>query len=72
MIMNKYYPGEPVNIHIKSLINIMQENNWVITTQKRVGVNYHFFYNRELIITIYGGACKKGIYVEERLFKSNC
>ena len=33
-IMNKYDPGEPVNIHIQSLINIMQENNWVITTKK--------------------------------------
>ena len=25
----KYYPGEPVNIHKQSLINIIQENNWV-------------------------------------------
>ena len=33
-IMNKYYPGEPINIHIKLLINIMLKNNWVITTQK--------------------------------------
>ena len=33
-IMNKYYPGEPVNIPIQSLINIMQEKNWVITTKK--------------------------------------
>ena len=32
--MNKYYPGEPVNIHIQPLINIMHENNWVITTKK--------------------------------------
>ena len=30
----KYYPGEPVNIHIQSLINIIQENNWLITTKK--------------------------------------
>ena len=30
----KYYPGEPVNIHIQSLINIIQENNRVITTKK--------------------------------------
>ena len=42
MIINIYYPGEPVNIHIKSLINIIQENNWVITT-KKVRVNYHYF-----------------------------
>ena len=25
IIMNKYYPGEPVNIRIKSLIDVMQE-----------------------------------------------
>ena len=30
----KYYPGEPFNIHIKSLVNIIQEKNWVIATQK--------------------------------------
>ena len=24
MIINIYYPGEPVNIHIQSLINIIQ------------------------------------------------
>ena len=40
--MNKYYAGEPVNIHIQSLINIMQENNIVIN-KKRVRVNYHYF-----------------------------
>ena len=34
MIINIYYPGEPVNIHIKSLLNIIQENNLVITTKK--------------------------------------
>ena len=33
-IMNKYYPGEPVNIHIQKLIIIIKENNWVITTKK--------------------------------------
>ena len=32
--MNEYYIGEPVNIHIQSLINIMQENNRLITTKK--------------------------------------
>ena len=25
MIMNKYYPGGLVNVHIQSLINIMQD-----------------------------------------------
>ena len=40
----RYYPGESVNIHIQSLINIIQENNWVINYhQKGVRVNYHYF-----------------------------
>ena len=30
----KYYPGEPVNIHIQSLIDINQEKNRAITTKK--------------------------------------
>ena len=30
----KYYPGELVNIHIQPLINLILENNWVITTKK--------------------------------------
>ena len=33
-IMRKYYLDEPINIHIQSLINIFQENNWVITRKK--------------------------------------
>ena len=33
--MNEYYIGEPVNIHIQSLINIIiKDNNWAITTKK--------------------------------------
>ena len=32
--MKEYYPGEPVNIPIQSLINIIQYKNWVITTKK--------------------------------------
>ena len=36
-IMNKYYPIETVSIHIQSLINIIKENNWVITTRKGKG-----------------------------------
>ena len=32
--MHKYYPGEPVHIYIQPLINIMQDNNKVITTKK--------------------------------------
>ena len=38
----KYYPGEPVNINMKSLINVIQDKNWV-TTIKRVRVNFHYF-----------------------------
>ena len=30
----KCYPGEPVNINIQSLINIIQEKNRAITTKK--------------------------------------
>ena len=30
----KYYQSEPVNIHIQSSINIIQEKNGVITTKK--------------------------------------
>ena len=41
-IMKTCYPGEPVNIHIQSLFNIIYENNWVIAI-KRVRVNYHYF-----------------------------
>ena len=33
-IMKKYYAGEPLNIHIKSLINVIKENNSVITPKK--------------------------------------
>ena len=35
--MNKYYPGEPVNIYKQSRINIIQKNNWVITNKKVKG-----------------------------------
>ena len=35
--MKKYHPGEPVNINIRSLINIIQDNNWVISTKKGKG-----------------------------------
>ena len=33
MIMNKYYPGGPVNIHIQSFINSIQEKKLLITTK---------------------------------------
>ena len=32
--INKYHLGEPIRIHIKSLINIIMENNWVITLKR--------------------------------------
>ena len=32
--MKKNYPGRPVNIHIQSLINIIQWKSWEITTKK--------------------------------------
>ena len=32
--MEKYYLGEPVNIHIQSFINVVQEKYWSITTKK--------------------------------------
>ena len=34
IIINIEYLGEPFNIHIQSLINILQEYNRVITTKK--------------------------------------
>ena len=33
-IMNKYYPGKPVNMNIQSRINIIQKKIWVITNKK--------------------------------------
>ena len=53
MIINIYYPGEPVNIHIQSLINIIQENNWVITTKKGKGKLPLFCGNGEQVNPIY-------------------
>ena len=52
-IMKKYYPGEPVNIHIKLLINIIQENNWLMITKKWKGKLPLFFRNGERVIPIY-------------------
>ena len=45
MIVDRYYPGEPVNISMQSLINIIQENNWVNTTKKGKGKLTLFFGN---------------------------
>ena len=52
--MNKYYTGEPVNIHIQSLINIMQENNIVINKKKGKGKLPLFRGNGKWVIPIYG------------------
>ena len=52
--MNKYYPGEPINIHIQSLINSMQENNRVIIIKKGKGELPLFHGNGERVITTYG------------------
>ena len=57
MITNKYYPGEPVNIHIQSLTNIIQDNNWVITRKKDKGKLPLFCGNGKWVIPIY--ACRK-------------
>ena len=54
MIINIYYPGEPVNIHIQSSINIILENNWVITTKKGKGKLPLFCGNGERVIPIHG------------------
>ena len=55
-IVKKYHPGEPVNIHTESLINIIQEKNRAIKTKKGKGKLPLFFVNGEQVITIYGGS----------------
>ena len=52
-IVNRYYPDEPVNIHIQSLINITQEKNWGITTKKDKVKLLLSCGNGEPVITIY-------------------
>ena len=51
--MNKFYADEAVNIHIQSLINIIWENNWVITIKKGNVKLLFFCGNGERAITIY-------------------
>ena len=53
--MKKYYPGEPINIHIQPLINIIQENNWVINTKNGKVKLPLFSGNVEQVIPIYVG-----------------
>ena len=41
--MNKYYPGEPLNIHIKIINKYYPGQQLGNYHQKRVRVNYHYF-----------------------------
>ena len=50
----KYYPGEPANIHIRLLLNIIEDKNRVITTKEGKGKAPLFCGNGEQIIIIYG------------------
>ena len=58
-IINKYYPDEPVFIYMQSLINIMHEKKWVITTKKGKGKLPLFCGNGERVITIYASEARK-------------
>ena len=51
--MKKYHPGKPVNIHLQLLINIIQENNWIITTKNGKGKLPLFNGEGERVITVY-------------------
>ena len=51
--MKKYYPGEPVNIHMQLLINIIQDKNRVINKKKCKGKLTLFCGNIEWVIPIY-------------------
>ena len=50
----KYFLGKPINIHIQSLINIILDNNRLITTKKGKGKLPLFCGNGERVIAIYG------------------
>ena len=52
--MNKYYTGEPVNIHIQSLINIIPENIRLINNIKGKGKLPLFHGNGERVVPFYG------------------
>ena len=53
MTMNKYYLGEPVNRRIQPCINIIQDNNRVITIKKGKGKLPLFHGNVERVIPMY-------------------
>ena len=65
--MEKYYPGEPVNIHIQLLITIIQDNNRVITTKKVRGKLTLFCGNVGRLIPIYA----EGLTVKRHNKKEN-
>ena len=52
MIMNKYYPVEPVHIYIQSLMNIMQEKIGKLPTKKGKGILPLFHGKRERLIPV--------------------
>ena len=68
--MNKYYTSEPVNIHIKSLIDITQENNRVITTKKGKGKLPLYRGNRIWLIPISVLGCIRNRYLIVFAFKA--
>ena len=51
--MNKYYPVELGNILIQPLINMIQNNSWVITKKKGKDKLLLFCGNGEQVIPIY-------------------
>ena len=54
MIINRYYPVEPVNIHIQSLINMIQDKIWSLPPKKGKGKLPLFCGNGERVNPIYG------------------
>ena len=62
---NTKNPVEPLNILIKSLILIIQENNRVITTKKGKGKLPIFCSNGYQVIHIYGGWWVDEFYVAD-------
>ena len=65
----KCYTGEPFNIHIQPLINIILDNNWGIATKKGKGKLPLFCGDGERIILIYGTRYLKGFIGDN---KSKC
>ena len=59
--MKKHYLGEPINIYIQSLINIIVENNCVISTKKGKGKLQIFCGNGEQVIIIYAWRVMIGV-----------